>query len=143
MFKVHPGDKFGMLTVISSNGQKTQVTRSWWCQCGCGVKKMISETRLKRGSCSSCGCRRFELMNEEAVTIPTNRMITTGMKFGKYTVTAKKGRDLKLNPVWECKCICGRIIVATEWQLRLGKTKKCACGLAGKRDKYAGANQAI
>lgn len=50
------GKKFGYLTIIEDAGKTKKSERLWLCRCDCGNTKITRETRLKAGSCKSCGC---------------------------------------------------------------------------------------
>ena len=58
-YRVHPGDRLGMLTVIRwSHTIKSSRTLVWMCRCDCGTEKLISQhsfTRKNRNTVS-CGC---------------------------------------------------------------------------------------
>lgn len=51
---VHPGERFGQLTVVSYN----KFSRFAICCCDCGTHTSILAPRLKIGGATSCGCKR-------------------------------------------------------------------------------------
>lgn len=58
---LHPGDRFGMLTVISKDVERTQKQKKqyYFCQCDCGspIKSILKHSLVdKRKSIYSCGC---------------------------------------------------------------------------------------
>lgn len=58
---LHPGNKFGMLTVISKDDERTKERKKqyYYCQCDCGspVKSILKSSLLdKRKPVYSCGC---------------------------------------------------------------------------------------
>ena len=48
-------------------------------------------------------------------------------RFGRLLVIRKVGSDANGNSLWECKCDCGKTIVAHSQRLKIGKTKSCGC----------------
>lgn len=61
---IRPGDRFGMLTVLSreEDGPRRQVR--WLCRCDCGNLHIVRGEMLRRGSTKSCGCLRKAVMRE-------------------------------------------------------------------------------
>lgn len=59
---VHPGDRFGMLTVLErvEDGPRRQVR--YLCQCDCGNRVTVRALSLRCGDTKSCGCLRRERM---------------------------------------------------------------------------------
>lgn len=58
------GQRFGRLTVMSQTQKPlfhTSGCRWWLCQCDCGKLIEVPTDCLRRGSTTSCGCRRDEL----------------------------------------------------------------------------------
>lgn len=57
--QVQAGFQFGQLTLIEQFGISGHTRKPMWlCQCICGEKKVIRLSSLKRGSVTSCGCKR-------------------------------------------------------------------------------------
>lgn len=52
------GKRFGKLTVIRRDFEKTDASRQafWWCICDCGEKVSVGRNGLKSGATCSCGC---------------------------------------------------------------------------------------
>lgn len=51
-----------------------------------------------------------------------------GQKFGRLMVIKRVGSDLKnRNPMWLCKCACGKEKIIRGDNLKNGKTKSCGC----------------
>ncbi len=48
-------------------------------------------------------------------------------RFGRLLVIKKVDSDANGNSLWECKCDCGKAIVAHSQRLKIGKTKSCGC----------------
>jgi hypothetical protein len=55
------GKRFGRLIALEATEEKTKDGRRIWkCQCDCGNIKYTSCQNLKRGHCTSCGCKNKE-----------------------------------------------------------------------------------
>ena len=48
--------KFGRLTAFFDIGKDKQRNRLWYCECICGGNTTTTSSRLKNGTCQSCGC---------------------------------------------------------------------------------------
>lgn len=58
---VHPGERFGMLTVIE-RAANVRGKVMFVCRCDCGEVKVVSADSLRTGKTRSCGCLRREMM---------------------------------------------------------------------------------
>lgn len=121
------GQKFGRLTVLEATDQKTKDGRRIWkCQCDCGNIKFTSNQNLKRGHCTSCGCK-----NKEQITAlgHSHALDLTNKRFGKLTVIKKADKKLPYSDsiAWICKCDCGNEIITTTSALNSGNTNSCGC----------------
>lgn len=110
------GQKFGKLTVIgidnphyTSGGNRVTM---WKCICECGNTLSVSNSNLKYGSTSSCGCVRHPDL--------------TGLRFGKLKVISRSETRKGLR-YWKCICDCGKTLDVRASQLTRGKTKSCGC----------------
>jgi len=56
---VKPGDKSGLLTVISSYGKDKHGHTKWKCKCECGNIKIIVGHGISSNNTKSCGCLRY------------------------------------------------------------------------------------
>lgn len=59
----------------------------------------------------------------------------TGQRFGRLTVLERCGTqryETAVEPLWRCRCDCGREAVVIGSSIRHGKTRSCGC-LRGKR----------
>ena len=54
------GEKFGRLTVIGLDDERSTRKTYWYCQCECGNIKSVRSDSLKCGAISSCGCLKKE-----------------------------------------------------------------------------------
>ena len=50
-----------------------------------------------------------------------------GKKFNSLTVIRNVGSNARKERIWECKCACGKLIIATSYCIRTGHTKSCGC----------------
>lgn len=62
--RIRPGDRFGMLTVISEGPRHItaggEPKRTWVCACDCGGSSVAAGGNLRTGNTESCGCRKRE-----------------------------------------------------------------------------------
>lgn len=92
----------------------------WNCRCDCGKEFQVDARKLKTGLVQSCGC---EPMSAEQYWDLTN------MRFGSLAVLGKSGNRAKdRNPLWLCRCDCGREIETTKRRLLSGSVSSCGCG---------------
>lgn len=63
---VHPGERYGMLTVLVrvEDGPRRQVR--YLCRCDCGRQCVVRAGSLRTGNQRSCGCLRRERMRAAA-----------------------------------------------------------------------------
>lgn len=119
------GRKFGMLTVLEPTEKKTaDGRRIWKCLCDCGNIKFTTCQNLKRGHCTSCGCKNLKQITALGHSRAANLI---GKRFGKLTVTERSYIKLPYSDsvTWICKCDCGRDIITTTSALNSGNTKSC------------------
>lgn len=121
------GKKFGRLTVLKATEEKTKDGRRIWeCQCDCGNIKFTTCQNLKRGHCTSCGCK-----NKEQITAlgHSNAIDITGKRFGKLIAKTKAKEKLPYSEsiAWVCQCDCGNEIIATVSALNSGNIASCGC----------------
>lgn len=121
------GQKFGKLTVLEVTNDKTSDGRRIWkCQCECGNIKFTSCQNLKRGHCTSCGCK-----NKDQITAlgKSRALNLINQKFGKLTVIEKSENKLPYSNsvAWVCQCECGNQIITTTSALNSKNTTSCGC----------------
>jgi hypothetical protein len=63
------GRRFGRLLVIELVHEKSFRNWQWICKCDCGVKKLVTATRLVSGHTKSCGCLRRDLLGKRQRTL--------------------------------------------------------------------------
>ena len=110
------GQKFGHLTVLSFDEEKTKLSgiTHWICQCdGPNCKPIsVSASNLIRGNTTKCKhCRAKNLI---------------GRKFGRLTVI-ERIIDKNDHVLWKAICECGSEIVVRGDSLRSGHTRSCGC----------------
>ena len=55
-----PGDRFGMLVVREARPRKVGRHNQWLCECDCGNKVEVQQSKLRSGGQISCGCSKFK-----------------------------------------------------------------------------------
>ena len=88
------GKKFGKLTVINRDFEKTDASKQafWWCVCDCGEKISVGRGSLKSGATQSCGCLKSK--GEEKISQILNDNKIPHIK--GYTFDDLKGKKNKL-----------------------------------------------
>jgi hypothetical protein len=123
--QTQPGSRYGRLTVVefawlreSKSGKRKPY---WHCVCDCGVKTVVGQFSLRRGTTKSCGCLKTK---DREKTQP-------GSRYGKFTVLEFAGlREFKCKarvPYWHCLCDCGVKTSVLQSNLRYGHSKSCGC----------------
>lgn len=110
------GQKFGQLTVIQYDKEKTNNSgrTHWICECDCDnhTRLSVAASNLKSGNSTRCKyCRNENLI---------------GKKFNMLTVI-KRVIDDQDKVKWQCECECGNIIITRGDSLKSGHTKSCGC----------------
>lgn len=89
------GQQYGYWTVVSCAERRDARGAVFWnCRCVCGVERIVSSDRLRKGDTASCGCAR--------------RIDRSGQKYHRWGWTVisfaglRNGRDH-----WNCLCNCG------------------------------------
>lgn len=67
------GQRFGRLTVLEYAGAAKNGNACWKCQCDCGNIKVVDGYRLRKGTTTSCGCYRRDLMRVAIMENPKTR----------------------------------------------------------------------
>lgn len=121
------GKKFGRLTVLEPTENKTNDGRRIWkCLCECGNIKFTSCQNLKRGQCTSCGCK-----NKEQITKlgHANALDITNQRFGRLVAIKKATIKLPYSNsiAWVCLCDCGNETIVPLSALKSGNTSSCGC----------------
>ena len=118
------GRRFGRLVVLEPTEQKNKDGRRIWkCLCDCGNIKYTSCQNLKRGDCTSCGCKNKEQITKLGQNHGFNLI---GKRYGQLTVVSRANKlDYSNSIAWNCQCDCGNMIVATTSSLNSGNTTSC------------------
>ena len=121
------GSTYGDLTIIARAPKVEGKNLVYWtCQCTCGNIIDVPGARLRDGSITSCGCKKFP-----------NRIDEIGKQYGLLTVISYAGSRTNGGALWECKCQCGRSIIARGDSLRNGSTTSCGCISSYPEEKIA------
>lgn len=95
------------------------------CKCECGTIKDINVYNLINNTSKDCGCGRKKMLSESL----TKDLI--GQRFGKLVVIEKLNKSNKFNRVlYKCKCDCGNEIIVPSSSLTTGHTNSCGCLLS-------------
>lgn len=78
------GQTYGRLTVLAYAGAAKNGNATWLCQCSCGNKTVVDGYRLRKGTTTSCGCYRREVMSKAIRSNPK-----TAAKIGQKDQFAK------------------------------------------------------
>lgn len=120
------GQQFGRLKVLSLAESKHGCSY-WFCQCECGVTRVVRGRHLKTGRARSCGCWNKELHRELLLNNPISESLElAGQKFGRLTVIAKE-KSKHGRSRWLCVCDCNVQVITSGKNLRDGKKKSCGC----------------
>lgn len=119
------GQKFGRLTVLEKDGSSASAAKQhrWICECDCGKKVSIPQSKLLKGEKTDCGCEKEKSLNPRAVDM-------TGQKFGRLTVlhpVFMQKTASKKKMAWLCRCDCGKEKIVLRNNLISGRTKSCGC----------------
>jgi len=113
--------RFGKLLVISRASSIKRHTH-WFCQCDCGQTTTVATYNLTTNQTKSCGC----LVSESTANRFTKNL--SNRKFGKLiALLPTKQRDNSGNIMWECKCICGKVVHVSANSLITKNTQSCGC----------------
>ena len=118
------GQKFGKLTAKKRTSKTKGGCYIWECECDCGEKREVPLDYLTKRNVKSCGCLRTPDF--------------TGKKVGRLLVKGihSKGKST----LWECKCDCGNLTLATTSNLKKQKKRSCGCLEEENRKRIAGNN---
>lgn len=87
------GQKFNKLTVIEKAGKKGATT-TWYCQCECGNKVIVTITRLRTGHTKTCGCGKAQRIGELNKTHCASKTLEFGT-WARMIYRCKNSKDLK------------------------------------------------
>lgn len=75
---IKPGDRFGMLTVVSRAANAPRNHCRYLCRCECGNEVVVLGGSLRTGKTRSCGCLRRERMRAVAKAAAIMTSLYTG-----------------------------------------------------------------
>ncbi len=107
------GQRFGLLTVLSENPERSGMYVQWNCICDCGAHALARGANLISGNTKSCGC----LVKKDL----------TGLRFGCLTVLSESPERSRRCIQWNCICDCGGYKMVIGERLMSGNTKSCGC----------------
>ena len=112
--------KFGPLTVIALDEEKTALKKRafWFCKCDkCNeIHSVRSDSLQKITRCPNDNSKETLRKNE------------IGNRYGKLLVIKQANKTNKNgNIFWECQCDCGNIITVNGIDLRRGHSTSCGC----------------
>lgn len=120
------GKKFGKLTVIDFNPEKSQKLKAsvWNCKCDCGNITTVDRPSLINGKRTDCGrC--------------LDSLVKPGVRFGKLTIIEQDPEMSKSRnkAIMHCKCDCGNDCYYSRSDILSGKKTQCKmCTGSSKRD---------
>ena len=123
--------KFGRLLVIErdlsveiGHGKESR----WICKCDCGNTISVLGKSLTSGKTQSCGCLRKEK------TIQKNTLDLSNKRYGKVIALKNTYKTTDHHSyLWECKCDCGKIFLASAEYLQSGHVTSCGCSVTSSR----------
>ena len=128
------GKNFGRLTVIERDLTKPQGKGHpsyWLCKCSCGNIISAAGSELTRGSISSCGCLRKELLTLKNTKDITNQRF--GMLVAKEKLEEKSPHG---SFYWRCECDCGNLnYICSAENLLSGRVHSCGCNKSSMGEK--------
>lgn len=120
------GLRLGRLTVLEPTAARVRNATVWRCRCDCGNEVLLESRKLKPGVVYSCGCEAPPGAEGNGSASPKD---LTGLRFGKLLVLGKSGsRAPDRNPLWLCRCDCGKEIETMKRRLLSGGVQSCGCG---------------
>jgi hypothetical protein len=118
------GKLFAQLTVVSREANDAAGRIRLRCECSCGRECIVRLSDLKSGHTKSCGCLRAATIRHRFGKIIFRRF---GSLAVGGTVLGAEGGPITASTEWVTACDeCGKIVIATSSQLRLGR-KNCPC----------------
>lgn len=84
------------------------------CICECGTERTAFGNKLLSGYAHSCGCDN-----------PLKRIDETGKQYGYLSVLRAAASDS--GAVFECKCVCGKVLLVPGKKLRNRNYQSCGC----------------
>lgn len=124
------GRRFGWLKVLGESKYRRYGSRSWKCQCRCGLTKTYRTAEVQRHK--SCGCRSHvgvNLVGRRFGWLKVLRLGEPQVVYNRKYKTTKR--------TWVCQCRCGKFSTTQTSTLVHGLATSCGCrkvgNLVGKR----------
>lgn len=134
----HDGEKFGMLTIVTTHHEKRGTKWYSLARCDCGEVTVASSNNIISGGTKSCGCRKHG-------TSPRKRMRNyDGERFGRLVVvdTRHSCRKISNGTLWSSlvRCDCGNEKVIRLSHLLNGTIISCGCYQQERRIRHSQSN---
>ena len=114
------GQKINKWTILEIKNDKRNCYAV--CMCECGTIKEVNIYNLINNKTKDCGCGRRKMLTETK----TKNLI--GMRFGKLVAEELLPDSNKFNRrQYRCKCDCGNEIIVPSGSLLNGHTQSCGC----------------
>lgn len=114
------GQKINKWTVLEIKNDRRNCDAV--CVCECGAIKEVNVYNLINNKTKDCGCGRKKMLTE------TRSKNLVGMRFGKLIVEELLQESNKFNRrQYRCKCDCGNETIIPSGSLISGQTKSCGC----------------
>jgi len=117
------GERFGKLVVLSEADRiisnRGNNIRTFNCLCDCGNITVVRYSDLTQGHTRSCGCARGRGRTVDL----------TGQKIGKLLILREVDhiQGKKHDRYWECRCECGKEVIARQNNLKYKNVRSCGC----------------
>jgi len=121
------GLRFGRLVALKPTDEHKQGSVVWKCKCDCGNETLTLGVNLVNGRTRSCGCLQKERVAK------ANGKDLTGQRFGNLTAIRPTQERRQGYVVWECKCDCGKSVLAASRELNKGRVTSCGCKQSDKQ----------
>lgn len=122
------GRVFGRLVVVDLQGINQHGERMYSCLCECGGYVVTQGSTLRRGLCSSCGCKRaegganFTALREQRAAVFAARAARQWGRLTPLSQTFEAGVEF-----WRCVCACGAEHTARAGDVLSGRARSCGC----------------
>lgn len=118
------GLRFGRLVVLHLAEERRYGMITWKCKCDCGNLTLALDQQLRTGTKKSCGCLQKDIVLQRR---KNHTAVASGQQFGQLTTMCFAKERINSTVTWECRCSCGNLMLATEYQLTNGLKKSCGC----------------
>ena len=129
----HLGDRLGSLVAVCPTGERYggSIVWKWQCDCGGTLLGVGAHLRKQLQHAGRLGCSNCQ-PEGSLLGLPTVDL--TGRKFGRWTVLRRVDKPgTRCNPLWLCRCECGRKAEVRRLHLIRGNSQECpVCGKANR-----------